>query len=188
VVWASARTLSTSRARALRTVEQRTQQLRHQALHDSLTGLPNRQLVTERAEQLLESGHQEGIQVAALSIDLDGFKSVNDTLGHLAGDGPPCEVARRIVNVLRSADMVGRIGGDEFVVLAGGRPADGGPERIAKRLLAAMREPFIVADPDGVLVSLTASVGVAVGERRGAEELIGDADIPLYRTKTAGRN
>jgi diguanylate cyclase (GGDEF)-like protein len=181
-------TLSTSRARALRTVEERTRQLRHQALHDSLTGLPNRQLLTERAELLLDRGRREGAQVAALFMDIDDFKGVNDNLGHLAGDQLLREVARRIVKTLRETDSVGRMGGDEFVILAGGRPTDAGPERLAERLLESMREPFAIAGTRGALLSVCASIGIAVGDRRDSEEMLGDADIALYRAKTAGKN
>jgi diguanylate cyclase (GGDEF)-like protein len=181
-------TLSTSRARALRTVEERTQQLRHQALHDSLTGLPNRQLLSERAEELLDRGRREGIQVAVLFMDVDDFKTVNDTLGHLAGDELLREVSRRIVKTLRTGDSVGRMGGDEFVVLAGGRATDGGAEQLAKRLLEAMREPFLINGTRGASRSVTSSIGVAIGDRQNAETMIGDADIALYRAKTAGKN
>lgn len=181
-------TLSTSRARALRVVEERTQQLRHQALHDSLTGLPNRKLLIERAEHLLEDAQTEGRKVAALFVDIDDFKSVNDTLGHLAGDELLRDAARRIVTALRVGDTVGRMGGDEFVVLAAGRPADGGPERLAMRLLDAMSEPFTVAAANDVRLSVSLSVGIAMGPHKNAEQMLGDADVALYRAKTAGKN
>ncbi len=181
-------TLSRGRVRALRAVEHRTAQLRHQALHDSLTGLPNRELLAERAEELLDRGRRDNLEVAAMFMDIDGFKGVNDTYGHLAGDELLRTVAERIARTLRSTDTVGRIAGDEFVVLAGGRDRSGGPELLAERLLDALRVPFEIGGPDGVLLSITASIGVAVGGRANAEELMRDADIALYRAKTTGKN
>jgi diguanylate cyclase (GGDEF)-like protein len=180
-------TLSTGRARALRTVEERTEQLRHMALHDALTGLPNRQLMSERAERMLERGRSENLQVAAMYMDIDGFKGVNDSFGHPAGDELLRATAGRIVATLRTGDTVGRIGGDEFIVLAAGR-AEGEPERLAQRLLEALREPLVLGGPEGVILSITASIGVAVGDRVDAEDLMRDADIALYGAKSAGKN
>jgi diguanylate cyclase (GGDEF)-like protein len=181
------RTLSTGRARALRTVEERTEQLRHMALHDALTGLPNRQLMSEQAERLLEHGRRENLEVAAMYMDIDGFKGVNDSFGHPAGDELLRATAGRIVANLRSGDAVGRIGGDEFIVLAAGR-AEGDPEHLAQRLVEALREPIELGGPDGVILSITASIGVAIGDRDDAEELMRDADIALYGAKSAGKN
>ncbi len=181
------RTLSTGRARALQTVEERTQQLRHMALHDALTGLPNRQLMSERGEELLERGRHENLRIAAMYMDIDGFKGVNDSFGHPAGDELLRASAARIVATLRSGDTVGRIGGDEFIVLAAGR-AEGDPEHLAERLLEALREPIELGGPDGVILSITASIGVAIGDRDDAEELMRDADIALYGAKSAGKN
>jgi diguanylate cyclase (GGDEF)-like protein len=180
-------TLSTGRARALRTVTERTEQLRHLALHDVLTGLPNRQLMSERAEDLLERGRREHLGVAAMYMDIDGFKGVNDSFGHLAGDELLRATAGRIVATLRSGDTVGRIGGDEFIVLAAGR-AEADTEHLAQRLLEALREPIELGGPDGVILSITASIGVAMGDRAEAEDLMRDADIALYGAKSAGKN
>jgi diguanylate cyclase (GGDEF)-like protein len=181
-------TLSSGRARALRTVDERTAQLRHQALHDSLTGLANRQLLIERAEQLLERARADASEVAAMYVDVDGFKGVNDSFGHLAGDELLRSVAERIAGALRSTDTVGRIGGDEFVVLAESPKSGGHPEHLAERLLKALRHPFELGGPDGVLLSITASIGVAIGVRSAADELLRDADIALYSAKTAGKD
>jgi diguanylate cyclase (GGDEF)-like protein len=180
--------LSSGRARALRTVQERTQQLRHQALHDGLTGLPNRQLLLKHAGYLLERARREHTQVAAMYIDIDGFKGVNDTFGHPAGDQLLCAVATRINETLRSTDTIGRIGGDEFVVLIEGGQPSGDPQQLAERLLDALRGPFELGGPDGMLLLITASIGVAIGDRTDAEELLRDADIALYRAKTSGKN
>jgi len=182
------KTLTNSRGRALRTVEDRTRQLRHQALHDSLTDLPNRKLLRERATQLLELAGP-ATRVAALFIDVDGFKTVNDTLGHLVGDELLCQVAKRISGALRSTDMVARMGGDEFVVLAVDDSAERVPQELARRVLEAMHQPFgIGAGAEPVLVPVTVSIGVAVGGSCCLDELLSDADIALYRAKTAGKD
>ena len=110
--------LATGRVRALQQVEEKTRQLGHQALHDGLTGLPNRALVLDRAEQLLAHNRRHPDRVAAaLYVDLDGFKMVNDTYGHAAGDRVLTVVGQRLQQVMREHDTVGRLGGDEFVVL-----------------------------------------------------------------------
>ena len=127
--------LARGRARALRMVEEKTGQLRHQALHDALTGLPNRALIMDRAEQMLVHARRDGTEASAMFIDLDGFKGVNDTFGHPVGDELLRVVAARIAGVLRETDTIGRLGGDEFVVLVeGGAGADrrADPRRAAR--------------------------------------------------------
>ncbi|RKQ84922.1 diguanylate cyclase (GGDEF)-like protein [Solirubrobacter pauli] len=169
------------RAHALRMVEEKTGQLRHQALHDALTGLPNRALIMDRTEQMLRHARRSGVDVSAMFIDLDGFKGVNDTFGHPVGDELLCVVATRIKNVLRETDTIGRLGGDEFVVLV-----EGGAEKIAERIVDVLREPFAIGT--GSPVTITASVGIATGDREAAKDLLRDADIALYEAKGAGRN
>ena len=173
--------LARGRARALRMVEEKTGQLRHQALHDALTGLPNRALIMDRAEQMLAHARANGTEASAMFIDLDGFKGVNDTFGHPVGDELLRVVAARITNVLRETDTIGRLGGDEFVVLV-----EGGAERIATRILDTLREPFDLGT--GSPISITTSIGIASGDREAAKDLLRDADIALYEAKGAGRN
>ncbi len=115
--------LSTGRARSMLLVRDRTSQLQYQALHDALTGLPNRALIVDRMEQLLERNRRNGTFAAALFVDLDDFKNVNDSLGHAAGDHLLAMVADRMKNTLRGADTIGRMGGDEFVILIDGGDA-----------------------------------------------------------------
>ncbi len=177
-----------ARDRALRLVDQRTGELRHQALHDALTGLPNRDLLFDRAEQLLVRSHRYLLGVGALYIDLDNFKDVNDSYGHQLGDRLICAVAARLVSVLRASDTVGRLGGDEFLVLVEGDSFETGPERVAQRILHALAEPFELRDHRTVRFSVQASIGVATGVRASAEELVRDADVALYQAKAAGRN
>ena len=179
--------LETSRSRALALVTQRTEELRHQALHDPLTGLPNRALISDRIEQLLARNRRSGTCGAAMYVDLDDFKNVNDTLGHAAGDQLLLAMAARLSAALREADTIGRMGGDEFVVLIDGATLDTAPELVAERLLDVMRQPFEL-DVAPVPLTVTVSVGVAVGDRSSPGELLRDADVALYLAKAAGKN
>ena len=117
-------------------------QIRFQAVHDALTGLPNRALILDRTEQMLARARRSDVQVAALFIDLDGFKDVNDTLGHGVGDQLLQAVSERLSVTMRESDTIGRLGGDEFVVLVDGSTMDAGPELVAERLLEVLRAPF----------------------------------------------
>jgi diguanylate cyclase (GGDEF)-like protein len=173
--------LARGRARALRMVEEKTGQLRHQALHDALTGLPNRALIMDRAEQMLAHARRRGVEASAMFMDLDGFKGVNDTFGHPVGDELLRCVAARIADVLRESDTIGRLGGDEFVVLV-----EGGANEVAERILEVLREPFDLGT--GTPISITTSIGIASGDREAAKDLLRDADIALYEAKGAGRN
>jgi diguanylate cyclase (GGDEF)-like protein len=173
--------LARGRARALRMVEEKTVQLRHQALHDALTGLPNRALIMDRADQMLISARRRGVEASAMFMDLAGFTGVNDTFGHPVGDELLRCVAERIGEVLRESDTIGRLGGDEFVVLV-----EGGADQIAERILEVLREPFDLGT--GAPISITTSIGIATGDREAAKDLLRDADIALYEAKGAGRN
>lgn len=163
-------------------------QMRHQALHDALTGLPNRLLVLDRAEQMLSRARREGIGVGALFIDLDGFKEINDSLGHAVGDKLLIALAERFQAVMRESDTIGRLGGDEFVALLQGESLEDGADVAAKRLLEAASEPFACGDGEGLQLTVTASIGVALGDWSSAEELLRDADIALYEAKNTGKN
>jgi diguanylate cyclase (GGDEF)-like protein/PAS domain S-box-containing protein len=162
--------------------------LAHRALHDPLTGLANRQLILDRADQMLARARRTGEPVAAYFIDLDNFKDANDSLGHEAGDLLLKAVAGRLLGLLRASDSVGRLGGDEFVILAEGMSLDAGPQLVAGRIREALREPFRVEGFEGVPITVTASVGIAVGDRSAAQDLLRDADIALYRCKAEGRD
>ncbi len=179
--------LGTTRARALRLVGERTGELRHQALHDALTELPNRALITDRIEQLLVRNRRHGTQGAALYVDLDDFKDVNDTMGHQAGDRLLQAVAERLTTTLRGADTIGRMGGDEFVVLIDGASLDVAPELVAERLLEVMRQPFELAGASMPLI-VNVSIGIAMGDRPTGGELLRDADVALYQAKALGKN
>lgn len=180
--------LARSRANALAMVEEKTGQLRHQALHDALTGLPNRVLALDRAEQMLARARRLQVPVAALYVDVDGFKEVNDSFGHAAGDELLRIVASRLESVVREGDTAARLGGDEFVVLVAGSSLDSGPERVAERLLEVLRHPYDMREEIGRELTLSASIGIAYGLRGSADELLRDADIALYAAKAAGRD
>lgn len=173
---------------ALQTAEQ---QLRQLALHDELTGLPNRRLLLERLSHALtvaRTGRSGSTVVAVLFLDLDGFKAVNDQLGHAAGDQLLCDIALALCIAVRPTDTVARVGGDEFVVLldAGGSAA----ADVAARITSVVRRDVPV--PGGFL-SVSASVGVARADLSvepgvSAEQLLGRADAAMYRAKDAGRD
>ena len=179
--------LGTGRAAALRLVGERTGELRHQALHDALTGLPNRTLIMDRIDQLLTRNRRHNTSGAALYIDLDDFKNVNDTLGHEAGDHLLMAVAARLMGTLRDVDTIGRMGGDEFVVLIDGAPLTVAPELVAERLLDVMHQPFDL-DDTSLPLSINTSIGIAIGDRETGGDLLRDADVALYRAKASGKN
>ena len=162
--------------------------LAHRALHDPLTGLPNRQLILDRTEQMLARSRRSGQPVAAYFIDLDNFKDANDSLGHEAGDRLLQAVGDRFLSMLRADDSVGRLGGDEFVVLAEGISLSLGPEPIAERIRETLRQPFVIPGYEDLPVNVTASIGIATGQRASAQELLRDADVALYLAKSRGRN
>jgi diguanylate cyclase (GGDEF)-like protein len=136
---------------------------------------------------MLVRAHVSNTPVAALFIDVDNFKSINDSLGHGVGDELLCAVAARLDGVVRGTDTLGRLGGDEFVVVAEGISLGGGPELIAERLLEALAEPFRLEGAE-TPVFVKASIGVATGHRTSADELLRDADIAMYHAKWEGKN
>ena len=160
------------------------EQIHHDALHDSLTGLPNRVLVEERFGQALEEA-SAAAPVHLLFIDLDRFKNVNDTLGHHAGDDLICKVGERLASRLREDDLLGRLGGDEFIVMLRG-VAPGDACATAQRLGAALRDPFHVDDRE---LFITCSIGVASAPTDGTSynELLRHADVAMYNAKDLGR-
>jgi len=160
-------------------------ELSHQALHDTLTGLSNRALFNDRLEQAHAKVARDGGLFAVLLLDLDDFKGVNDSLGHLAGDQLLKVVARRLEKVTRATDTLCRFGGDEFLYLAEGLVTAADAERTAKRLLDALVEPFFVS---GTQVEQQASIGVTVSDATTNEstDFIQNADVALYEAKREG--
>jgi diguanylate cyclase (GGDEF)-like protein len=176
------------RRRADEELTRREEELAFLATHDPLTGLPNRTLILDRVEQMLARSTRSQTPVAALFIDVDNFKSINDTLGHGVGDELLRAVSSRLKGVVRQVDAVGRLGGDEFVVIAEELTFEAGPELVAERLLEALKHPFNLGAEEEIRVTVTASVGIASGKRASAEELLRDADIAMYQAKWDGKN
>ena len=161
------------------------ERLLRQATHDALTGLPNRALLLDRLETALARAERGGGRCAVLFLDIDRFKTINDSLGHAAGDRLLQIVGERLTAVVRPEDTVARMGGDEFVVL--GENVASGPQAVdlAERLRSAVAGP---ADLGKKVVSISCSVGIALSDRHGADALLQQADTALYRAKGRGRN
>ena len=160
--------------------------LRHMAQHDPLTRLPNRRLLTAELEHSLARARRRGQRVALMFVDLDRIKGVNDRLGHQAGDAVLCETARRLRAAVRAEDLVGRWGGDEFLLVLEDVAGPGAALLMAEKLLAAVSRDLAV---DGTPVHITASIGVALypDHAQTASVLTGMADAAMYRAKQGGR-
>lgn len=163
------------------------EQVRHQALHDALTGLPNRPQVEDRARQAMLHADRRGTSVALAFVDLDRFKNVNDTLGHVIGDDLIGRVAERLERHVRPSDVVARLGGDEFLLVLPDLDVPERAEDVVRRVLDALREPFHLGD-ESLFVS--ASVGIACYPQHGHDYgvLLARADAAMYEAKAAGRN
>ena len=164
-------------------------ELKRLALTDTLTGLANRTLLNDRLEHALARMHRRGDALAMLLLDIDRFKTVNDSLGHQVGDALLVEVARRIESVTRNDSTVARLGGDEFVVLVDGPEPVVSVHAVADRLLAALRQPFQLS-PNLPPVSASVSIGISIATTTGrqANDLYREADLALYRAKDSGRD
>ncbi|WP_017717084.1 CHASE2 domain-containing protein [Kamptonema formosum] len=161
--------------------------LRHLAYHDPLTGLPNRKLFCERLSQALEWARSNSRLVALLFLDLDGFKGVNDTLGHEMGDSLLKAVAGRLTGCLRASDTVSRLGGDEFTVILPAIPGMPDAAKVADKILDTLSQKYLI---DGHAVSVSCSIGIALYPLHGedADTLINAADAAMYRAKQQGKN
>ena len=167
--------------------EEAQAELAHQAAHDSLTGLPNRAQSLELLTGTLSRAQRSGAMIGLLFVDLDGFKAVNDTFGHAAGDDVLRAVSGRMQQVVRGGDVVGRLGGDEFVVLLEPVVDERSAVAVGERLIAEVSAPIVLAN--GEAVSVGASVGVAISQdaRTDADALLVEADTAAYRAKNRGR-
>ena len=162
------------------------EEVRHRAMHDHLTGLPNRALALDRLEGALARRRRDGRAVAVLLVDLDQFKLVNDSMGHQAGDDLLVALAPRLHDAVRPSDTVARLGGDEFLVVC--EQLDGPHEaiRVAERVAQAISQPIVLASGEHFV---SASIGIAVADRADADpaDLVRDADAAMYRAKERGR-
>ena len=198
----SAETLRLANAQLERRVQERTRdlskvilereraqkQLKHQVMHDGLTGLPNRAYLRDRLVRLLEQLRREPERrYALLYMDVDRFKVINDSLGHLAGDEVLKEVSRRLQTCVREPDIVARLSGDEFAILLEDVPIPDTAVKVAQRVLAVMEPPLQL--DDGTVVEPSVSVGVAIGDSsyQLADDVLRDADAAMYRAKKLGR-
>jgi diguanylate cyclase (GGDEF)-like protein/PAS domain S-box-containing protein len=172
---------------SLRDVSERkaeTEALQYRALHDPLTGLPNRTFLRERLEETIRAGEREMKPCAVLLMDLDGFKSVNDTLGHQAGDRLLQQVSQRMRGVVRKADTIARYGGDEFAIVPWGATDVPRAVLIAEKILQAVDKPFTIDDQP---LAVNLSIGIAVSPQHAddADDLIRRADVAMYAAKRA---
>lgn len=167
--------------------KQAEERIRHLAHYDELTGLPNRSMFSQRLAHAIAQARRSSTQLAVLFIDLDRFKNINDTLGHAAGDTVLKEVAERLRGCLRETDTVGRLSGDEFVVMLEEMPQSMHCAEVAKKILAAVARPFLL---DLQEYHLTASVGISTypTDSEGLQGLLKNADVAMYRAKELGKN
>lgn len=166
-------------------------QMRHQATHDNLTGLPNRALFHDRLDHAMQRAPRTDQGFALVLVDIDGFKAINDTYGHPAGDALLKAIASRLATLVRSNDTVARLGGDEFALIL--EDIDELPLLVERcqQVVAALAEPYPLRGQDGDFVArVSASLGIAVwnGSAQSDEQLIHNADRALYQAKEAGRN
>lgn len=167
--------------------EQQQARIVYMATHDALTGLPNRSLLHDRIAQAIAAGQRLGHQVGVIFIDLDRFKTINDSLGHSRGDELLQQAGQRLDRLLRKMDTLGRLGGDEFLVVLPILKQQSDGELVAEKILALFEEPFKLADQ---ILSITPSLGLAFYPSDGdtPEALIKNADTAMYRAKARGRN
>jgi len=161
--------------------------IKHLAYHDDLTGLPNRTLFNDRLGVALARARRHQQKLTVMLLDLDHFKAVNDRLGHTVGDQLLQAVGERLASLLRESDTVCRLGGDEFLLLLSDMAAVQDADKVAKRILQAIRKPFVLDDHE---LCITTSLGIAIypGDGVDADTLIKNADIAMYRAKEVGRD
>lgn len=163
------------------------EQARHMAQHDSLTRLPNRRLFDELSKLAIATAKREGVSRAVLFIDIDGFKQINDSLGHSAGDQVLIAIAERLLERVRESDIVARFGGDEFVVLLTENSDVAGARRVASQIIDVISEPFDIGSDTA---RVGASIGIALYPDHGAgiEALLKKSDAAMYLAKKSGKN
>ncbi len=168
-------------------LKQAEHRLRHLAYHDSLTGLPNRELLEDRLRQLLHWAVEHHQLVAVLFLDLDGFKQINDTYGHAMGNLLLKAVSQRLVRCLRNSDTVSRFGGDEFVILLPSMPQLPDVLKVAEKILATLSHSFAL---EGTVIPMTTSIGISICplDSTDIDDLLKKADLAMYQAKQQGKN
>jgi diguanylate cyclase (GGDEF)-like protein/PAS domain S-box-containing protein len=163
------------------------EQLRRNALHDALTGLPNRALLMDRLEQAIARAQRtESARFAVLFLDLDHFKTLNDSLGHLVGDQLLIQIANRLSACIRSIDTVARLGGDEFAIIVSDLDDDDTASQVAERIQESLRAPFEIGS-HRIFTSASIGITLSSGEYERSEDFLRDADTAMYRAKSQGR-
>lgn len=177
----------TRESRLLSQSHEKAAQVEYMAYHDPLTGLANRGLFTKLLQQELALAKRDGRSFSLFFLDLDRFKNINDTFGHDAGDQLLIKVTERLVQCLRSSDVIARIGGDEFIILLPQHKGDSSAKVIAEKIISAVAEPFSIHGQD---INITISIGISMYPAHGQDEytLIKNADIAMYQAKTHGRS
>lgn len=168
-------------------LKQTNEQVLHLAHHDSLTGLPNRILFYDRLNQAIARANREEELIATMYLDLDGFKRINDTLGHNAGDDLLREASKRITACVRDSDTVARMGGDEFTVILCNVRSPKGIDLVAMKIIEAIANPFLI---NGKYCSISVSIGISSypGNGNTPDQLVKIADAAMYLAKQAGKN
>ena len=164
------------------TLEERETELAHRALHDPLTGLPNRVLLTDRLDHALARLRRENSSLALLFLDIDGFKAVNDRFGHEEGDRVLAEAANRLAGAVRPGDTAARFGGDEFVVLCE-NASRGDALAVARRVTERWAAPVVVADSEHIVLSCSIGIAVTDAPETSPDALLREADAAMYRRK-----
>jgi len=173
--------------RRYRDASQARKELAKLSMLDSLTGLPNRRSLPEWYERGVSRAIEDASHMAVLFVDLDHFKTINDTLGHTAGDELLLEMSRRLRDCIREDDTVARLGGDEFTIILGELRHSDDAVQVAEKILEAVAVPLWIS---GMPIEMTASIGIALFPADGAdaEALLRNADSAMYRAKESGRN
>ncbi|GIM70815.1 hypothetical protein Aau02nite_42830 [Amorphoplanes auranticolor] len=185
--WAALLSVALAHQALLKTMREQEEHLRRAALYDELTGLPNRaQFRTRLTAAIARANRRSDYKYAVLMLDLDGFKIVNDSLGHHAGDGLLQQVAARLTTTLRSTDTAARFGGDEFAILLEDIADDNNPVVVAERLQRDVSQPHRLGDTE-VVVSVSIGIAVGTAEYGDTEAIMRDADIAMYHAKTHGK-
>ncbi len=180
------REIDSQRGELQHQLDEERAKLEHLALHDSLTGLANRTLLLDRLTQAIAGTARRSEQIGVLFLDLDGFKRINDTLGHQSGDRLLCSVADRLVRLVRPSDTVARLGGDEFVVMCADLTSgDFGLDAVRTRIETELRAPF--AEVEGIVIGVSVGGAVAVSGEA-AEHVLARADAVMYRVKQGHRS
>jgi diguanylate cyclase (GGDEF)-like protein len=174
------------RARTYHELDRRQEEVAYLATHDPLTGLPNRELLLDRCDGMLSRSRRRGTPAAVLAIGVDSLGAIGETFGPPIADELLRAVGERLDALVRETDALGRLGAEEFAVLAEDLPGSEGAELIADRLLASLAEPFHVQAPRDTELTLIVSIGVATGQNTTADELVRDAEIAMRRARVVG--